>query len=355
MYFSAIIIEKESRNSVFDTRFNCLPTMIGSLPHTDPVKACALVNRFLKELPAWPQLPKRIFREDMNAQYSEGFPGVVLRGGSVKIDRSGGFHQALENLYTAFLSNDIKQYPTGKDYAAGLNNILADSGKLAAVKGQVVGPLTWGLSVTDETGKAIIYDDILGDAVPKFLKLKAIWQESQLSRISPKTVMFIDEPYMTAFGSATFTLSRDRVIAMMNEVFQGLRGIKGIHCCANTDWSVLLATNTDIISFDAYNFASSLILYPAEVKDFYQRGGVIAWGIVPNTVHDIERESVASLRDRLESAMSPFTHRGVRFKQLIEQGLVTPSCGLAGLSEELAEQVLALLAELSANIRVKYT
>jgi len=329
--------------------------MIGSLPHTDPVKACAAVNRFLKELPAWPQLPKRIYQEDMNAQYSEGFPGAVLRGSSVKIDRSGGFHQALEKLYTAFLANDINLYPTGREYAAGLHNMLAASGKLAAVKGQIVGPLTWGLSVTDDTGKAIIYDDILGDAVPKFLRLKAGWQEAQLRRLSPQTVMFIDEPYMTAFGSATFTLSREKVIGMMNEVFQGLKSIKGIHCCANTDWSVLLATNTDILSFDAYNYASSLILYPAEVKDFYRRGGAIAWGIVPNTAQDIERESVASLRDRLEAAMSPFTHRGIPFKQLVEHGLLTPSCGLSGITEETAERVLSLLAELSAHIRAKYT
>ena len=166
--------------------------------------------------------------------------------------------------------------------------------------------------------------------------------------------MFIDEPYMTAFGSATFTLSREKVIAMMNEVFQGIRGIKGVHCCANTDWSVLLATGTDVISFDAYNFASSLNLYPAEVQNFFLRGGAIAWGIVPNTVADIEKESVASLQDRLEEAMSPFTRRGMHFKQLIEHGLLTPSCGLAGLSEEMAERVLELLAALSSRIRAKY-
>ena len=59
------------------TEFNCLPTMIGSMPHTDPAEACAVVSRYLKDIPAWPQLPQRSFKENMYAQYSEGFPGIV--------------------------------------------------------------------------------------------------------------------------------------------------------------------------------------------------------------------------------------------------------------------------------------
>jgi acyl dehydratase len=53
--------------------------------------------------------------------------------------------------------------------------------------------------------------------------------------------------------------------------------------------------------------------------------------------------------------MAPFTRHGVPFKQLIAQGLLTPSCGLATLaSEEPAELALELLAELSARIRKRY-
>jgi hypothetical protein len=48
-----------------NTEFNCLPTITGSMPHTDPQKACALITRYLKDIPAWPQLPKRSFLENM--------------------------------------------------------------------------------------------------------------------------------------------------------------------------------------------------------------------------------------------------------------------------------------------------
>jgi len=69
----------------------------------------------------------------------------------------------------------------------------------------------------------------------------------------------------------------------------------------------------------------------------------------------VNKESVASLKDRLESAMEPFTRKGIAFKTLIEQGLLLPSCGLGSIgSETAAERALQLLADLSVYIRGKY-
>jgi hypothetical protein len=81
-----------------------------------------------------------------------------------------------------------------------------------AVKGHVTGPVSWGLTVTDETGKGIIYDETMGDVVPKFLRLKSSWQEQALSKLNRNTIIFVDEPYMTAFGSIAMQLSREQVI-----------------------------------------------------------------------------------------------------------------------------------------------
>ena len=116
----------------------------------------------------------------------------------------------------------------------------------------------------------------------------------------------------------------------------------------------MLGADFDILSFDAYNYAPSLSLYPAEVKKFLEKGGAIAWGIIPNDEPSLKKETVASLKDRLEAAMAPFTRNGIPFKQLISQGLLTPSCGLASISIDATAQALGLLAELAANIRKRY-
>ncbi|MBN1643272.1 MAG: methionine synthase, partial [Dehalococcoidales bacterium] len=72
---------------MLNTKFGGVPAMIGSLPHEDVDKAVAVVMRYQKEIPAWPQLPKRSFRENMYAQYSEGFPGVVIKNDKIYVDR----------------------------------------------------------------------------------------------------------------------------------------------------------------------------------------------------------------------------------------------------------------------------
>ena len=336
--------------------FGCLPTVIGSMPHTDPLPACSQVVHYLKHIPAWPQLPKRSFLENMYIQFSHGFPGVVLEKENIYIDRCQDLNKPLEQLYAAYLENNVDKYPISPDYAAGLHSFLAlNNLSPLAVKGQITGPISWGLTVTDNNRRAIIYDDTLGDAVAKLLRLKASWQEKALSQISKNTIIFVDEPYMVSFGSAFVSLSRERAISLLEEVFGGISGLKGVHCCGNTDWSVLLDTSADILSFDAYNYAQSLTLYPAEVKKFLERGGTIAWGIIPNDDKSLAKETIASLKDRLEEAMAPFTRKGIRFKQLIEQGLLTPSCALASLAtEEASARALELLAELSARIRKRY-
>jgi hypothetical protein len=342
-----------------NTEFYCLPTIIGSMPHTDPKKACALITRYLKDIPAWPQLPRRSFLENMYVQYSEGFPGMVNENNRIYVDTAKDYTRALEMLYQAYLDNDAGKYPLGRDYAAGFYAFLEqDKFSPAAVKGHVTGPLSWGMTVTDENKRSILYHEILGDAIPKFLKLKAMWQEKELKKVSRKTIIFVDEPYMASYGSsvAAGVFSKpEKIIEMINEVFEGISGLKGIHCCGNTDWSILLKTKMDILNFDAYAYAQSLSIYPEEVKKFIARGGCIAWGIVPQFSEPLSKETVASLKDRLGEAMAPFTRNGLSVKDIIKHSLLMPCCGLLPLaSEEEAEKALELLTGLSVEMRRKY-
>src|SRR4030042_1164870 len=321
-----------------NTEFSCLPTIIGSVPHTDAKKACALLTRYLKDIPTWPQLPKKSFLENMYVQYAEGFPGAVVENDRIYIDTANDYTKSLESLYQAYLENDASKYSMGRDHVEGLYALLEQGGlSPKAVKGCVTGPLSWGITITDENRRSILYDDTLGDAVPKFLKLKAKWEENKLKKISKNTIMFVDEPIMASYGSivASGSFSKpEKIVEMLNEVFAGISGLKGIHCCGNTDWSILLKTKMDILNFDAYEYAQSLSLYPDEVKKFITRGGCVAWGIVPNPTEPLYKESVGSLKDRLEEGMAPFTRNGLSMKDIATHSLLLPCCGLNGLPEE---------------------
>ena len=336
--------------------FNCLPTAIGTMPQTDPKEACSLVARYLPALPAWPQLPKRSRLENMYVQFSEGFPGLVLEGDKIHVERTAEFDSQLEQLYTASSENSPDNYGISAEYAAGLHAFVALKERHPKmVKGQITGPVSWGLCVTGREQRGILYDDLLAEALAKFLRLKVMWQERFLRQISPDTIIFVDEPYLTSLGTAFVAIPNEQVTTLLEEVFSGIKGLKGVHCCGSTDWSLLLKSSTDILSFDTYNYADSLSCYPAEVKAFLERGGSIAWGIVPNEEETLAGESIASLHDRLGEAMAQFTRESIPFKQLVAQGLLTPSCTLASLSPEAAIRALELLTELSAKVRRKYS
>jgi len=342
--------------------FGCLPTAIGSMPQIDPDEANSIVMKYLPDIPAWPQLPERSSNETMCAQVSEGFPGVVIDEGKIYIGPSANLDAELKQIYVDCEQNNYDKYAISTEYAAGLHAFLSKVTEAEMVKGQMAGPITWGLTVADQDGRAILCNDTLAEAMAKFLKLKAMWQENALRKISRSAIMVIDEPSLVLLSSTFLYVPQERVripnekvAALLQEVLNGIEGVKGMHCCGGTNWALPLSTTIDVLSFDTYNYASSFARYPDEVKSFLKRGGTIAWGIVPNTEEALAGESVSSLRDRLEEAMAPFTRDGIRFKQILRQSLLTPSCGLAGLSPEAACQALELVANLSHYLRERYT
>jgi hypothetical protein len=293
----------------------------------------------------------------MYVQFSQGFPGITINGEKIFVNRDDDLLPELEKLYGAYLENDFTKFPITRDYAAGLYQFLKDANyPVRAVKGHVSGPVSWGMTVTDQDGRAIAYDEILADASAKLLKLKATWMENELRQINKNTIIFVDEPYLHSIGSAFFSLSKEQVISLIQEVFSGIQGIKGIHCCGQSDWSIVLGTGLDILNFDAYNYGPSLALYPKEVKHFLTSGKAIAWGIIPNDEAILKQESVTSLVERLEETMAPLTRKGVEipFKQLVEQSLVTPSCGLPGFSTGGFELAMEMLNAVSKKMRSKW-
>jgi methionine synthase II (cobalamin-independent) len=325
----------------------------GSVPYIDPTMACQSLRERV-DIPTWPQLPKRSFLENMYVQFSERFPGVVVANERIYVDQDQDLNVGLEQLYVAYLRNDLDFAIISPSYAAGLQRFLElDLGQPPVVKGQVTGPVSWGLMVADQNRRPILYEEVLADAAAKHLRLKAAWMERALRQLSSQTIVFVDEPYMSTFGSAFVSLDRDQVIGLLEEVFAGIDGLKGVHCCGNTDWSVLLSTTVDILSLDAYEYAASLALYPDEVSAFLERGGLIAWGIVPSGDRVLE-ETVESLVERFHQSLDLLTVKGLHRDDLLASALIMPSCGSGSVALKTAERALELTGAVSRALRERY-
>lgn len=350
-----------------DFEANCRATGIGSFPHTDIDEAWKLMKENFTEIPFWPQLPQRSLYEDMMVQFSEKIPGIVIRDGKLSVSKDGKFMSDVEKFYEDYLSGDLGKFGVSRTYAEGLYKLLESKEEIInmyAIKGQVTGPFSLGMSITDQAKRSILYDNILRDVLIKDVAMMARWQEKKLKEVFTRAIIFIDEPYLSAFGSAIFNISRDEIIKGLDEIYSGLSILKGTHCCGNTDWALLLSTAVDIISFDAYQYALNLSLYAEEVKSFIRRGGIIAWGIVP-TFQDIlgivpasedkiDNETVQSLISRLEEGMQLLVGKGLDLEELLHSALITPSCGFGLQTIERAERIVKITNELSNTLKKKY-
>ena len=335
---------------------NALATGIGSLPHHDPETACQLIWDFFPEIPFWPQLPKRSPLENMYYQYAENMPGLVTKeGGGFYIDEGKeDFYRELESFYQAFLSEDLEAFRISEAYASGLYTWMKDPEPFrgaCAIKGQVTGPVSFGLQVTQKDRRSILYNDTIRDVMSKQLLRKAQWQLAIIRRIHPTPIMFLDEPYLSAYGSAFTSINRETVTSIFKQLFEGIDSLTGIHCCGNTDWSLVLDSGPDILSFDAYSFADSLFLYQENLTRFFSNGGIIAWGIVPTNVSDIKKESLESLLKRLDQAWERLVELGFDQKRILAQSMITPACGLGSISIEAATEAFRLTRRISEHIR----
>jgi hypothetical protein len=340
---------------------NGLATAIGSLPHGDPEAACRVILNTIPEIPIWPQLPNLDFRESMEIQYSEGLPGTVLDpvGRRMHFDTSGDLTSLLETFYENYMAENLEHFKISAEFSQGLyameKRLSAERpSQIRYFKNQVTGPLTIGLGRTDENKRSIYYNEIMRDVVVKGTEMKARWLLERFRPLGVPQLCFIDEPILSAFGSSTYvSVQRSDVVQYLQEVIAAVHkggGLAGVHCCGNTEWTILIDAGADIISFDAYDFGETIAYYPGPVKAFLEKGGVLAWGIVPTSAR-IEEESGGSLLDRLRSSFDNLAGKGISRSRIEEKCLITPSCGTGSLPVGQSERVFALLAEVSRLFR----
>ena len=329
-----------------------LPIGIGSLPYKNPFKASEVVLNYFPDSPFWPQLPSRDFREGMLSQFTERMPGVVID--STKIYFRSPFNppSEWEKLYE--VSVEEHDVTVGKEYASGFYAFLKllKGRKPLLVKGQITGPITFGLGVSDEKKIPILYDPNLKEMFLKITASKARWQEKKLKQAAPgaETLIFFDEPLLSGYGSISMNVGKEEIIECLNRAISDLQGLSGIHICGATDWSVIMETGIKVIHFDAYRFFPNMLAYASELKGFLLKGGILAWGIVPAEEEFLEQETTPTLLKSLEEKIGLLIKEGIPEELLTKNSLISQSCGLGSTSENSAEKALKLTKELSSSM-----
>ena len=344
-------------------------TAIGSLPHTDVIDAMNLIKKDFQNIPFWPQMVKINKNEDMIFQFLEKMPSFFSDENGIFLDMEyDGFFEELEDFFNDYeeiveniTSEKLDKYKITKSLAFNEYKKLIKESKPTFAKGQIVGPFTLSTSLCTKDDSAAIYDDTLREIIVKTLTLKALWQIKEIKSANQATVpiIFLDEPSLSQLGtSAYMSVSENEVISMLSEIIEVIKqngAIPAIHCCGKCDWRLPLKSGVEIINLDAYSYSENLSLFSGELKEFLNRNGKIAWGIVPTLDKTaLEKADIESLIKTFETAVKYLTKKGIDEKLIIENSIITPSCGAGVLPVNLAEKAMDLTRMISEKLKENY-
>jgi hypothetical protein len=326
-------------------------TGIGSLPHSNVEEACKLVLETC-DIPFWPQLPKLSFRELMIPQFSEGLPFIKIDEQKETLWIEKNSSDTLMKFYDTY-SEDL-HIAISEDFARGLYTFLRkiSNRHFTSLKGQITGPLTFTLGLKDSAKRLIYFDEEFREISLMILKAKTRWQIDILKPHAEKTIIFIDEPILSALGSTSYMgVNPEEALRLLREISETIKhagGIPGIHCCSKADWPLVINSGVKIISFDAYDYIDTIAMYPDEFTGFLKNEGYLAWGIVPTT-DSIREETSDSIKRRFDISMEKLS-KSIPGSLLQSQILLTPSCGTGSRSIEETIKVFRLLAGLKESL-----
>lgn len=301
-----------------------LTTAMGIMPHTD--LEAALKISLSMDVAYWPQLPRMSYYEDMYVQSSEKFPGIRVDEEEQRITLSTeNFYEELPRYFEECSSPGF--YQLSPEYSVAFDAFLDhDLSKYPAIRGQSVGPISFGFKITDENRKPILYNDEIREFMFDFMAEKANAQYRQLKEKNENALVWMDEPglqmlFSSFTGYTTAAAARDYSVYL-----EKMEGPRGIHLCGNPDWSFLLRDiDLDILSMDSYSVGHVFTRYKDEVIAFLKKGGIIAWGITPTLTEEMAEETEASLIKRLEDMFSYLTEHGITLDEILAQSWFAPS------------------------------
>jgi hypothetical protein len=332
------------------------PTGVGALPHTDPLSACDEVLSIFPDIPYIPTLPNRGLLESIVFNDSARLPGAEIRDGRLRIDPSRDIGSEMEQIYLDFMEENTAPYALTPTYASCFEEMSGrDLSGCLFLKAQLTGPVTMGMQVVDDQRRPIYYDDQFADVLPKLIALRARWAEREMCTFDgvKATVVVLNEPYLASLGSSVVPIRKDLVRSGWDDISGMVSGGIGIHCCSNTDWEFVMELFPSFLSFDAFTGGQEFLLYLDDIVSYLEKGGVIAWGIIPSQPdifmagsHEDWFRKFSRIREQVTASCSP--------ELFFRQSIITPTCGIQSGDQRTAEQIMRAARTLSDRIRAEY-
>ncbi|MFM8381671.1 MAG: hypothetical protein ACKOA6_06690, partial [Actinomycetota bacterium] len=163
-------------------------------------------------------------------------------------------------------------------------------------------------------------------------------------------VVFIDEPDLSPLMDESFPIAPETAVDLMSGALAIVESgaTMGLHSCGSVDPAILSATGPAVLSLPV---SQKLVAHAGAIGTFLDRGGVIAWGVVPT--HGPVMASAERSWKKLGALWCDLVQAGCDAMRLRQQSLLTPACGLANHTETTAEIVHAQVRDIGERVRTQ--
>lgn len=332
-------------------------TAMGVVPYREIDHAARSILAYLPEAPCLPALTRSI------RWMLEGLPCLVFDRTRrvVYFDITTERESEIIEFYERYDAEDLDYFATTQQAAPFIHAMIAKirecrPPELKWVVFHTAGPLLFGDFLKQADGQPSIYNETLRDILIKGMNMKAraLAAAIRAQIADVEVVADLPETTLVTFTSAAGTGTRSQVVQAIDASFAKMDCIKWVHCCANIDWTFLTDADIDVINFDAYRHVEQIALYASELKRFMERGGMLAWGIVPVDAESLQKETAESLIQKLSAAIDRFVRLGIDERLLVESSWIMPACDMVLLTPDEADRALMLTSRISQAMRKKY-
>jgi hypothetical protein len=160
---------------------------------------------------------------------------------------------------------DPETFVLSERYSVIYHRFLAENLKdYFAIRGQLIGPVSFGFRVTDENDRPIIYNDEVKTILFDFIQRKINAQYRELRQKNQNAFVWLDEPGLGWVFSGLSGYSDVQAKVDYQSFFSGLESHKALHLCANVNLPYLLKMGTELPPstlmnrFDASRYASTI-------------------------------------------------------------------------------------------------
>ncbi len=313
---------------------------MGIMPHRDIDRALQLTLSL--DIPFWPQLPHVSYYEDMYAQFSQHFPGIIVDEENSRLDfETSRFEKELVDY--SLKMEDPEAFSLSEKYSVVYHRFLEEKlDDYSAIRGQLIGPVSFGFKVVDEKKRPVIYNDSVRTILFDFIMRKINIQYKELREKNENAFVWLDEPGLSWVFSGLSGYSDVQAAKDYQSFLTGLESIRALHLCANVNLSYLLEIGVDLLSFDAYQMQLMPKGYAASVSRFITNGGIISWGIVPTDSDNLSIHTPQSLTNLLVKYWKVISdNTGLSLNTIAGQALLAPArcclknIGLVGASDDV--------------------